>query len=101
MVNPDTDLGEMDSEELEAWPPEERRVYTNPYDLSVQTLNEQYTSGILTIPEMQREYVWDNGRASRLIESLILNLPIPVLYFAETEDAHFEIIDGHQRIHIK
>jgi hypothetical protein len=47
----------------------------------------------------QREYVWDNAKASRLIESLLLNIPIPVLYFAETEDAKWEIVDGHQRVY--
>ncbi|HEY6344889.1 MAG TPA: DUF262 domain-containing protein [Bryobacteraceae bacterium] len=42
--------------------------------------------------------IWDDGRASRLVESLLLNIPVPVLYFAETEDAKYEIIDGQQRV---
>jgi Protein of unknown function DUF262 len=50
------------------------------------------------LPDIQREYLWDNGKASRLIESLLLNTPIPVLYFAETREARYEIIDGHQRV---
>jgi hypothetical protein len=54
--------------------------------------------GLLLLPEIQRAYVWDNAKASRLIESLILNIPIPVLYFAETEEAKYEIFDGHQRV---
>jgi hypothetical protein len=66
--------------------------------MSVQTLLELWQTNILILPEIQREYVWDNGRASRLIESLLLNIPIPVLYFAETRDAKYEIIDGHQRV---
>lgn len=64
----------------------------------MQTLVEQWNSEHLLLPEIQREYVWDNGRASRLVESLLLNIPIPVLYFAETEDAKWEIFDGHQRV---
>lgn len=87
-----------DSETGEGFPPPERKVITQSYDLSIQTLFEQWTSGTLVLPEIQREYVWDDGRASRLIESLLLNIPIPVLYFAETEDAKLEIIDGHQRV---
>lgn len=59
---------------------------------------EQWDSGTLEIPELQREYVWDNGRASRLIESLVLNIPVPPVYFAERKDAVLEVIDGHQRV---
>jgi hypothetical protein len=92
------DLGEMEGDENFIFPPPERRVVTQPVDLSVQTLIEQWDSKLLTLPDINREYVWDNGKASRLIESLILNIPIPVLYFAETSDAKYEIIDGHQRV---
>ena len=88
----------MDSEEEFSFPPAERRVVTQPVDLSVQTLFDQWESGHLSLPEIQREYVWDNGKASRLNESLLLNIPVPVLYFAETADAKYEIIDGHQRV---
>jgi hypothetical protein len=97
-VHEDPDLGEMETEENFSFPPAERKVVTQPVDLSVQTLTEQWDSKLLFLPEIQREYVWDNGKASRLIESLILNIPIPVLYFAETADAKYEIIDGHQRV---
>jgi hypothetical protein len=94
----DQDLGENDDEEEFAFPPAERRVITQPLDLSVQTLLEQWTTKQLVLPEIQREYVWDNAKASRLIESLLLNIPIPVLYFAETDEAKYEIFDGHQRV---
>ena len=92
------ELEETEGEEPFEFPPPERNISTQPYDLSVQPLLEQWTDKLLGIPEIQREYVWDNGRASRLIESLILNIPVPPLYFAETRDAHFEVIDGHQRV---
>jgi hypothetical protein len=89
---------EMDSGETFSFPPAERKVVTQSYDLSIQTLMEQWNGKLLIIPEIQREYIWDDGRASRLIESLLLNIPVPVLYFAETEDAKYEIIDGQQRV---
>lgn len=92
------DLQEHEGEEDFKFPPPERKITTQPYDLSVQTLLEQWTSKLLLIPDIQREYVWDNGRASRLIESLVLNIPVPPLYFGETQDALFEVIDGHQRV---
>lgn len=88
----------MEGDEDFTFPPAERRLVTQPVDLSVQTLSEQWEAKHLYLPEIQREYVWDNGKASRLVESLILNIPIPVLYFAETAEAKYEIIDGHQRV---
>jgi hypothetical protein len=94
----DLELGENDSEEAQDFPPPERKIITQPYDLSVQALVEQWGDKTLVLPEIQREYVWDNPRASKLIESLLLNIPIPVLYFAETDDAKWEIFDGHQRV---
>ncbi len=98
MTDIPSELGEMDNEDHFAYSPTERKIITQAYDLSLKTLLEQWQASVLILPETQRQYVWDNGRASRLIESLILNIPIPVLYFAETEDAKYEIIDGHQRV---
>lgn len=99
MAQTDIDLGEHDYDEDEKLiQSSDRKLITQQYDLSINTLIEQWNDGTLHIPEIQRQYVWDNGKASRLIESLILNIPIPVVYFAETEDVSYEIIDGHQRI---
>lgn len=95
---PDQELGEEDYEESLETSTRERRLVTQSYDLSINTLVEQWHDKSLTLPEIQRQYVWDNARASRLIESLLLNVPIPVVYFAETEDLKFLVIDGHQRI---
>ena len=92
------DLGEVEPGESYSFPPPERKVVTQSYDLAIQTLLEQWEDRMLDLPEWQRDYVWDDARASRLIESLLLNIPIPVVYFAETVDAKWEIIDGHQRI---
>jgi len=97
-VPEDQDLGERDSEHNDDFPPSDRVIHTQGYDLSINTLQEQWDDGTLVIPDFQREYVWDNPKASRLIESLLLNIPIPVLYFAETDQAQYEIVDGHQRV---
>jgi hypothetical protein len=86
------------SEALIEAPAEQRRLFTQSFDLSVQTVLEQWNSKTLLLPEIQREYVWPDSRASRLVESLILNIPIPLLYFAETDESKWEIFDGHQRV---
>lgn len=55
-------------------------------------------------PDYQRNYVWGSNddtenKRSRLIESLLLNIPIPVIYFAEqAETLKYEVIDGQQRL---
>ncbi len=82
-----------------------RRVITQPYDYSVQDLvNKIEEKDIDLTPDYQRNYVWDitddeQNKKSRLIESLLLNIPIPVIYFAEqVETLKYEVIDGQQRL---
>ncbi|MDX2304340.1 MAG: DUF262 domain-containing protein [Microscillaceae bacterium] len=50
------------------------------------------------IPDYQRAFVWKQDQQSRLIESLILGLPIPYIFTAEMPDGRLEIVDGSQRI---
>jgi hypothetical protein len=81
-----------------------KKVFTQPYDFSVQDLvNKIKEEDILLDPEYQRYYVWEasdgkENKKSRLIESLLLNIPVPVIYFAETETLKYEVIDGQQRL---
>ena len=50
------------------------------------------------IPEFQRKYVWSKAQASRLIESLIIQCPIPVIYLSQERDERLSVIDGNQRL---
>lgn len=82
-----------------------RRMITQPYDFSVQDLVDKInTQDIDLKPDYQRNYVWatnddTENKRSRLIESLLLNIPIPVIYFAEqAETLKYEVIDGQQRL---
>jgi hypothetical protein len=78
---------------------DERKLVTQPYDLGVKSLSRDIEQGRISLTiEYQRKYVWDQGKASRLIESLLLNVPIPVCYFAEDENGNYEVIDGLQRL---
>ena len=78
---------------------DERRLVTQPYDLSVSSLVDDIDAGRLLLRmDYQRSYIWDDAKASRLIESLLLNVPIPVCYFAENEDGTLEVVDGQQRL---
>lgn len=79
-------------------PPEERRLRTETYDFTVSTLIEYLKQGHISIPKFQRGYVWNKTQASRLIESLIINCPIPVIYLSQNADETLSVIDGNQRV---
>jgi hypothetical protein len=67
-------------------------------DLSFRELVTMYEENELMKPELQRYYVWDKPEASRFIESILLGLPIPSIFLANTQDGKKLIIDGYQRI---
>lgn len=82
----------------------DRRVFTQPYDLVVQSLIDQIKNGTIFLqplserPGFQRRYVWGNVLASRLIESILLNVPIPPCYLSQNADYELDVIDGQQRL---
>lgn len=49
-------------------------------------------------PEYQRRKRWDKSRKSRLIESFIMNVPIPPIFLYEVEYSEYEVMDGQQRL---
>ena len=49
-------------------------------------------------PEYQRRLRWTTAQKSRLIESLLLNIPIPPVFFYENDAARYEVMDGQQRL---
>lgn len=77
---------------------EEYDITAAPNDFNVLTINSFLESGAVRIPGFQRNYVWDIGRASKLIESLILGLPVPQVFLYEIERNKFLVIDGQQRL---
>lgn len=96
-------------------------VFTVPAS-SDEALNERYTAGAVRIvteqaryplpqilqmvestdyrldPEFQRRHRWDNIKKSRLIESFIINVPIPPVFLYEVGYAKYEVMDGLQRL---
>lgn len=81
-------------------------------DLTVEAISNKYDDSLdvddadaakmkfnyIYIPEYQRDFTWDKVRQSKLIESIILGLPIPFIFVAENRDSSWEIVDGSQRI---
>ncbi|MBQ8297808.1 MAG: DUF262 domain-containing protein [Ruminococcus sp.] len=75
-------------------------ITTSPGDWSPANIVELIDSGIMELPLFQRNYVWDIKKASKLVESLILGLPVPELfvYMEDDSESTYKIIDGQQRI---
>lgn len=67
-------------------------------EYSIELLVAKMVKGDFVIPEYQREYTWDDNRKSRFIESVLMGLPIPFLFFWEMDDGKLEIVDGSQRL---
>lgn len=80
-------------------PKEKRYLNTMSYDYSVQYLYDLMRKGkiVLEVP-FQRKQIWKTEQASSLLESIIMNVPIPPLYFAEEENGNWLVLDGLQRL---
>jgi len=86
----------------------ERTVKTQNIEYDLETMVKKIDKGIIKLnPEYQRNHRWSDEFSSRLIESLILNIPIPIIYISQDMDvddediegiARYSVIDGQQRL---
>lgn len=68
-------------------------------EYSIELLATKMQNGDFYVPSYQREYTWEHERKSRFIESVVMGLPIPFLFFWENPDSgKLEIVDGSQRL---
>jgi hypothetical protein len=78
---------------------DQRNIRTKSVDPEINSLYEKWKRGKLILqPDFQRHFVWDSKKSSRLIESALLSLPLPVIYLAEEQDGREYVIDGQQRL---
>ena len=78
---------------------EKPKINLDKNDRSLAEFNRWFEKGRLNVdPEWQRKYVWDNKRASKLIESFLIDLPVPVIYLSMNDEGTYEVIDGLQRL---
>jgi len=95
----DDQVGTPDDESLDI-PREVRKITTQAYDKSISDIVRMIEDGEINLnPEYQRNYIWDNKKASLLVESIILNVPIPVIYVSQESDDTWTVIDGLQRLY--
>lgn len=99
------DLDGLDTEEdssghsgrLKPWDPGKIRISTKSFTL--REVVEQINDGDIDLsPDFQREYVWKARRRTRLIESILLGIPLPAFYFNQGASGAYQVVDGVQRL---
>ena len=93
------DEGADEANEEIVEPITQQKIFSDKGDPEIDSLHKKFKKGKLDIqPNFQRQYVWDNVKASRLIESILLDIPIPIIYLSEGDDGKTYVIDGQQRL---
>lgn len=84
-------------EELNPYNPDDIKVRNDkiPITLLTKMIND---GDLILNPDFQRNLVWDRKQKSRLIESILLRIPLPMFYFSEDKDGKLIVVDGLQRI---
>jgi len=96
----ESDLESIDSEkeDQESTPPD-YQIATYPADFTLEVLHQKWKANDIVVPEFQREFVWKQAQASKLIESFLAGLPVPAVFlYRERESRRHLVIDGQQRL---
>ncbi|MBX9783403.1 MAG: DUF262 domain-containing protein [Chitinophagaceae bacterium] len=92
-----TEQTEIEENDETPYDPDKIRVDTKPF--SLHQIYEMITRGDINLaPDFQRNLVWDNQRKSRLIESILMRIPLPMFYFAQDDEGRISVVDGLQRL---
>jgi hypothetical protein len=76
-----------------------KEIYTDSYPMSIGEIINLYQDGELDIhPEFQRTYRWSITQKSKLIESILLGIPLPSFFVAQRDDGVWDVVDGLQRL---
>jgi len=89
---------QIEYEEEEDEVPVEYDIATYPSDFTLSIIHKMWHEGDIEIPKFQRGFVWTIKQSSLLIESFILGLPVPPVFFYIDEEQKSLVIDGQQRI---
>ena len=87
-----------EEEDSESAPPN-YRILTYPADYTLEVLYQKWKSKEINIPDFQRNFVWKQTQASKLIESFLVGLPVPAVFFyTDRRSQKYLVIDGQQRL---
>lgn len=84
-------------EEHSPFNPEEIKVHAKSF--SLRLISDMIDDRDIDLsPDFQRNFVWNSAQKSRLIESILLRIPLPMFYFSEDDEGRITIVDGLQRL---
>lgn len=90
-------FNDNDTTELNPYNPDEIKVRTDKVNITL--LSTMIDNKDIDLnPDFQRNLVWSGFQKSRLIESILLRIPLPMFYFAEDNEGKLSVVDGLQRI---
>ncbi len=90
---------ENDQEPFKLWEDKQRELVTSVVDYNLSTLNDLVLGKEINLsPSYQRRFRWDEVRQSKLIESFLMNVPVPPIFLNEDNYGQYSVIDGKQRL---
>lgn len=76
-----------------------KEMVVDSYPMSLGEIMNLYKDGELDVhPEFQRFFRWDDEQKTKLIESILLGIPIPPIFVSQKIDGSWDVIDGQQRL---
>lgn len=86
-------------EQIQFLDKKQRELVTSTVDYNLDTLAQLIKQRVIDLePKYQRRFRWDDVRKSRLIESFLMNVPIPPIFLNEDNYGKYSVIDGKQRL---
>lgn len=77
----------------------QRELLTSTIDYNLESLSQLINKRVIDLaPKYQRRFRWDESRKSKLIESFLMNVPIPPIFLNEDDFGKYSVIDGKQRL---
>ena len=100
LVDREEDIEGIDANEVSSWGdfPLDTVLIRNEsrtvYDVLRRIKEDRY----IMEPDFQRDFIWDEGKQSKFIESVLMRIPLPVFYLAEDSEGRMIVVDGLQRL---
>lgn len=90
---------DVDLDSIVFWEEKQRELVSSTLDYNLSTLVDLIKNqGIELSPRFQRRSKWDEKRQSKLIESFLMNVPVPPIFLNEDSYGQYSVIDGKQRL---
>ncbi|WP_350015591.1 DUF262 domain-containing protein [Rhodanobacter sp. IGA1.0] len=84
-------------DQVKPWNPAKIRITTKNFSLR-EVVDQIAQKEIDLAPDFQRDYVWKARQRTRLIESILLGIPLPAFYFNQSNEGTYQVVDGVQRL---